>query len=67
MTTADLYVRKTFGVFEINPNKLFQLQQAEVDGHEHSRRFRIENGDSPGEKDEVSLQVYPVNLAQRLL
>lgn len=32
----------------------FQLQQTENDGQEHGRRFRIENGDSPGEKDEVS-------------
>lgn len=32
---------------------LFQLQQPEIDGREHCRRFRIENGDSPGEKDEV--------------
>jgi hypothetical protein len=30
-----------------------QLQQPENDGQEHCRRFRIENGDSPGEKDEM--------------
>ncbi|KAG5872145.1 hypothetical protein JTB14_037387 [Gonioctena quinquepunctata] len=29
------------------------MQQPEVEGQEHSRRFRIENGDSPGEKDEM--------------
>lgn len=36
---------------------MFQLQQPEVDGQEHSRRFRIENGGSPGEKEEVSFRV----------
>lgn len=34
--------------------RVFVLQlQPEQDGQEHSRRFRLENGDSPGEKDEV--------------
>ncbi|ERL87527.1 hypothetical protein D910_04918 [Dendroctonus ponderosae] len=42
---ANLKLRRYYGSVE-------QLQQPEVDGHEHCRRFRIENGDSPGEKDE---------------
>ncbi|XP_025830700.1 GTPase-activating Rap/Ran-GAP domain-like protein 3 isoform X2 [Agrilus planipennis] len=29
------------------------LQQPEVNGQEYGRRFRVENGDMPGEKDEV--------------
>ncbi|KAH0815636.1 hypothetical protein GEV33_007155 [Tenebrio molitor] len=34
-------------------NNTTTLQQPENDGQEHCRRFRIENGDSPGEKDEM--------------
>lgn len=31
----------------------FQLPQIEQDGADNGRRFRVENGDSPGEKEEV--------------
>lgn len=31
----------------------FQLPQIEQDGTDSGRRFRVENGDSPGEKEEV--------------
>ncbi|XP_066244731.1 GTPase-activating Rap/Ran-GAP domain-like protein 3 isoform X2 [Euwallacea similis] len=49
-TASDLISRR--GVFSRRYyGSVEQLQQPEVDGHEHCRRFRIENGDSPGEKD----------------
>lgn len=32
---------------------VFQLPQIEQDGSDNGRRFRVENGDSPGEKEEV--------------
>lgn len=35
-------------------NAYFQLPQIEQDGADNGRRFRVENGDSPGEKEEVS-------------
>lgn len=41
----------------------FQLQQPEVNGQEYGRRFRIENGDSPGEKDEVRKHVWSYQVA----
>ncbi|KAG5879765.1 hypothetical protein JTB14_028959 [Gonioctena quinquepunctata] len=51
-TASDLISRR--GVFSRRYyGSVEQLQQPEVEGQEHSRRFRIENGDSPGEKDEV--------------
>ncbi|KAH1022832.1 hypothetical protein HUJ04_012161 [Dendroctonus ponderosae] len=51
-TASDLISRR--GVFSRRYyGSVEQLQQPEVDGHEHCRRFRIENGDSPGEKDEM--------------
>ncbi|XP_050506896.1 GTPase-activating Rap/Ran-GAP domain-like protein 3 [Diabrotica virgifera virgifera] len=51
-TASDLISRR--GVFSRRYyGSVEQLQQPEVDGQEHCRRFRIENGDSPGEKDEM--------------
>ena len=34
-------------------SNFFQLPQIEQDGTDIGRRFRVENGDSPGEKEEV--------------
>jgi hypothetical protein len=51
-TASDLISRR--GVFSRRYyGSVEQLQQPENDGQEHCRRFRIENGDSPGEKDEM--------------
>ncbi|XP_074025682.1 GTPase-activating Rap/Ran-GAP domain-like protein 3 isoform X2 [Leptinotarsa decemlineata] len=51
-TASDLISRR--GVFSRRYyGSVEQLQQPEVEGQEHCRRFRIENGDSPGEKDEM--------------
>ncbi|XP_049821518.1 GTPase-activating Rap/Ran-GAP domain-like protein 3 isoform X2 [Aethina tumida] len=51
-TASDIISRR--GVFSRRYyGSVEQLQQPEVDGHEHCRRFRIENGDSQGEKDEM--------------
>ncbi|VEN60453.1 unnamed protein product, partial [Callosobruchus maculatus] len=51
-TASDLISRR--GVFSRRYyGSVEQLTQPEVDGQEHCRRFRIENGDSPGEKDEM--------------
>ncbi|KAK9752078.1 CNH domain [Popillia japonica] len=51
-TASDLISRR--GVFSRRYyGSVEQLQQTEVDGQEQGRRFRIENGDSPGEKDEM--------------
>lgn len=36
-----------------NMSHFFQLPQIEQDGSDNGRRFRVENGDSPGEKEEV--------------
>ncbi|XP_076275475.1 GTPase-activating Rap/Ran-GAP domain-like protein 3 isoform X1 [Rhynchophorus ferrugineus] len=49
-TASDLISRR--GVFSRRYYGSVE-QQPEVDGQEHCRRFRIENGDSPGEKDEM--------------
>ncbi|XP_063906310.1 GTPase-activating Rap/Ran-GAP domain-like protein 3 isoform X2 [Zophobas morio] len=46
ISRRGVFSRRYYGSVE-------QLQQTENDGQEHGRRFRIENGDSPGEKDEM--------------
>ncbi|XP_017784573.1 PREDICTED: GTPase-activating Rap/Ran-GAP domain-like protein 3 isoform X2 [Nicrophorus vespilloides] len=51
-TASDLISRR--GVFSRRYyGSVEQLQQAEGDGQELCRRFRLENGESPGEKDEM--------------
>nr|XP_022919615.1 GTPase-activating Rap/Ran-GAP domain-like protein 3 isoform X2 [Onthophagus taurus]XP_022919616.1 GTPase-activating Rap/Ran-GAP domain-like protein 3 isoform X2 [Onthophagus taurus] len=51
-TASDLISRR--GVFSRRYyGSVEELHQSESDGHEQGRRFRIENGDSPGEKDEM--------------
>ncbi|XP_044729262.1 GTPase-activating Rap/Ran-GAP domain-like protein 3 [Chrysoperla carnea] len=51
-TASDLISRR--GVFSRRHyGSVEQLPQPEIDGQEQGRRFRIENGDSIGEKDEM--------------
>jgi len=42
------------------------LPQIEQDGADNGRRFRVENGDSPGEKEEVSPMMDPSRFADRV-
>ncbi|XP_031357939.1 GTPase-activating Rap/Ran-GAP domain-like protein 3 isoform X2 [Photinus pyralis] len=46
ISRRGVFSRRYYGSVE-------QLQQPELNGQDYGRRFRIENGDSPGEKDEM--------------